>query len=81
MIGKTVKARQNYAPPAALFMGEAVGAVVLVPARMAALSVRTCAPERGASGAAVEALRFSQGFPCRCSVAARSGAPSGLDWW
>jgi hypothetical protein len=42
-------------------MGEAVGAVVLVPATTAVLSAWACA--RGRRGAAGVALGFSQGFP------------------
>jgi hypothetical protein len=44
----------------ALFMGEAVGAVVLVPVKATVLSAPACALGRGASG---EALGFSQEFP------------------
>jgi hypothetical protein len=49
-----------YSPtPRALFMGEAVGAVVWGPADAMALSAWACAPWRRASA---EALGFSEGF-------------------
>src|SRR5262249_2162467 len=63
--------------PRALFMGEAVGAVILGPAKTVALSGWACARERGASG---EALGFSQVFPGWRTGAWWSRASSGLDW-
>jgi len=78
--------RRSIRWPRALFMGEAVGAVVLVTAKKVRLSIWACAWRRQWV-AAEEALEFwqgfpgwRQGFPGSRSVAYRSGAPSGLDW-
>src|SRR6516165_2630148 len=59
-----------------LFMGEAVGAVVLVPVKATALSAPACALGRGASG---EALGFSQEFPRQRPAVCLSRALSRLD--
>jgi hypothetical protein len=54
--------RRSIRWPRALFMGEAVGAVVLVTAKTVRLSIWACAWRRQWV-AAEEALEFSQGFP------------------